>query len=71
MRRLKFYMLLFGVALALPLGYLVLRTHQSLEREEEAELRFFAETLFDAMEQELALFVRMEGAPSATSRPTG
>lgn len=60
MRRLRLYILLFGVALALPLGYLVLRTHHSLEREEEAELRFFAETLFDAMEQELALFVRME-----------
>lgn len=60
MRRLKLYILLFGIALALPLGYLVLSTLEGLEREEEAEMRYFAEALFDDMEEELALFVRRE-----------
>ncbi len=60
MRRLKLFILIFSIALAVPLGYLVLRTHQSLVREEEAELRYFAETLFNDMEEELALLVQRE-----------
>ncbi len=60
MRRLKLYLLLFCIALAVPLGYLVLRTAISLQREEAAELRYFAETLFNGMEEELALFVQRE-----------
>jgi two-component system, OmpR family, sensor histidine kinase VicK len=60
LRRLKLYLLLFCIALAVPLGYLVLRTTISLQREEAAELRYFAETLFNEMEEELALFVQRE-----------
>ncbi len=60
MRRLKLYLLLFCIALAVPLGYLVLRTNISLQREEAAELRYFAEALFSGMEEELALFVQRE-----------
>lgn len=61
-RRLRLYMLAFCVALTLPLGYLILRTHQSMQREEAAELRYFAETLFNEMEEELALLVQREEA---------
>ena len=31
-RRLRLYMLAFCVALTLPLGYLILRTHKSMQR---------------------------------------
>lgn len=62
MRRLKLLLLVFSLALAAPLGYLILRTHASLERDEIAELRFFAETLFNQMEEELALLVQKEEA---------
>jgi signal transduction histidine kinase len=48
------------VALAVPLAYFVLKTNQSLEQEEMAELRYFADALFDEMEQSLALLVLTE-----------
>lgn len=60
MKRLRVLILVFVIALAVPLGYLVFRTHRSLEQEETAELRFFANTLFDQMEQELAALVQRE-----------
>ncbi len=60
MKRLRVLILVFVMALAVPLGYLVFRTHRSLEQEETAELRFFANTLFDQMEQELAALVQRE-----------
>jgi signal transduction histidine kinase len=60
MKRLRVLILVFVIALAVPLGYLVFRTHASLEQEETAELRFFANTLFDQMEQELAALVQRE-----------
>ncbi|MHC1728427.1 MAG: sensor histidine kinase [Syntrophobacteraceae bacterium] len=60
MRRLRVLILVFVLALVVPLGYLVFRTHHSLEQEETAELRFFANTLFDQLEQELAALVQRE-----------
>jgi two-component system sensor histidine kinase VicK len=60
MKRLRVLILVFVLALAVPLGYLVYRTQRSLEQEETAELRFFANTLFDQMEQELAALVQRE-----------
>jgi signal transduction histidine kinase len=60
MKRLRLLILVFVMALAVPLGYLVHRTERSLEQEETAELRFFANTLFDQMEQELAALVQRE-----------
>jgi signal transduction histidine kinase len=60
MKRLRALILVFVAALAVPLGYLVYRTHTSLDQEETAELRFFANTLFDQMEQELAALVQRE-----------
>lgn len=55
-------MFLFCVAISLPIGYFVFRTYQSLNQEETAELRFFAETIFQEMEKDLAdLVIREEG----------
>ena len=64
MKRLKILILVFCVALSIPLAYFVLRTYWSLEQEERGELRYFAVTLFDQMEEELAnLIVEEEGRP--------
>jgi len=59
-KRLKILILIFCAALSIPLGYFVLRTYWSLEQEEIAELRYFAVTLFDRIEDELAAFVLEE-----------
>lgn len=48
------------LALCIPLAYFVLRTYHGLEQEEVATLSFFAETLFDNMEQSLAVMVQTE-----------
>ncbi|MGD9023151.1 MAG: HAMP domain-containing sensor histidine kinase, partial [Deltaproteobacteria bacterium] len=61
MKKLRLLILVFCVALLIPLAYFVLRTYRSLEQEERAELRYFAEALFDKIEEELgALVVREE-----------
>ncbi|UCB53215.1 MAG: HAMP domain-containing histidine kinase [Candidatus Zixiibacteriota bacterium] len=60
MKRLKILILVFCLALSIPLAYFVLRTYRSLEQEETAELRYFAVTLFDQMEEELAALVLKE-----------
>jgi signal transduction histidine kinase len=60
MKRLTLLILVFCVAVSIPLGYLVLRTYRSLKQEEVAQLRYFAETLFEEMEQELGALVRKE-----------
>ncbi len=62
MKKLKLLILVFCVALSIPLAYFVLRTYRSLEQEEVAELRYFAETLFDDMEEELGALVLKEEA---------
>ena len=62
MRRLKALILVFAATLTIPLGYFVWRTWRGLAQEERAELGYFAETLFDRMESELAEFVRREEA---------
>jgi len=61
-KKLKILILIFCAALSIPLGYFVLRTYWSLEQEEISELRYFAVTLFDQMEEELASFVLEEEA---------
>jgi signal transduction histidine kinase len=61
-KKLKILILIFCLVLSIPLGYFVLRTYWSLEQEEISELRYFAVTLFDQMEEELASFVLEEEA---------
>jgi signal transduction histidine kinase len=58
--RLKLLIFIFCLALAVPLGYFVVQTSRSLEQEEQAELRFFADTLFDQVETELTGVVLSE-----------
>ncbi|MFZ1983109.1 MAG: HAMP domain-containing sensor histidine kinase [Desulfatitalea sp.] len=60
MKRLKIYLLFFCLALSLPLSYVIWRTYAGVAQEERSQLRFFAETLFDEMEQELGELVRRE-----------
>ena len=60
MKKLKLLILIFSIALCVPLTFFVLRTHRGLEQEEIATLRYFAETLFDEMEQSLAALVERE-----------
>ena len=62
MKRLQIIILIFCVALSVPLGYFVWRTYRGLEQEETATLSFFANTLLDQMEQSLEALVRMEEA---------
>jgi len=61
-KKLKILILIFCVALSIPLGYFILRTYWSLEQEEISELRYFAVALFDQIEEELAAFVLEEEA---------
>ncbi len=60
MGRLRLLIILFCLALSVPLAYFVLRTHKSLEQEEIARFRFFGETLFNRMEKELEDFTALE-----------
>ena len=62
MKRLQILILIFCVTLSVPLGYFVWRTYRGLEQEETATLSFFANTLFDEMEQALEALVQMEEA---------
>jgi signal transduction histidine kinase len=63
-KRLKILILIFCLALSIPLAYFVLRTYRSLEQEEVAQLRYFAVTIFDQMEEELAsLVIKEEDRP--------
>ena len=62
MKQLKIFIIIFCILLSIPLGYFILRTQQSLEQEEMAELRYFADTLFYEMEKELADFIQTEEA---------
>ena len=60
MKRLQILILIFCLSLSIPLGYFVVRTYRGLEQEETATLRFFANTLFDEMEQALETLVQQE-----------
>ena len=60
MKRLKFLILFFCLAVSIPLTFVVWQTYQSLAQEELAQLRFFSEGLFDEMEKELAQLVQRE-----------
>lgn len=60
MKRLKLLILLFALATALPMAYVVVRTYQGIAREETARMRFFAEALFDDIEAALAERVEVE-----------
>ncbi len=60
MKRLKILILIFCLALSIPLAYLILLTYHSLEQEEVAELQYFADTMFDEIEKALAVLILRE-----------
>ena len=60
MKRINILIVVFFLALSVPLAWVIVRTYQGLAREESATLRYFAEALFDSMEKELARFVQTE-----------
>jgi len=60
MKRLKLLIILFALATALPMAYVVVRTYRGIAQEETARLRFFAETLFDDIETALIDRVEVE-----------
>ncbi len=62
MKKLKLLLIFFCAALSIPLGYFIMQTHHSLDQEEIAALRYFAETLFTQMEDELSDLVVKEEA---------
>ena len=62
MKRLKILILIFCVTVSVPLGYFIWQTYRGLEQEEAATLRFFANTLFDEIEQALETLVQREEA---------
>ena len=60
MQKLKLLILIFSLALCIPLAFFVFKTYRGLEQEEAATLRYFAEAIFDEMEQALAVLVQKE-----------
>ena len=60
MKRLRLYMISFCVLVSLPLAFVAWRTYGALDRETQAQVRFFAERLLDETEAELADLVRRE-----------
>jgi signal transduction histidine kinase len=60
MKKLRLLIVVFSLALCIPLAYFVLSTYRGLAQEEVATLRYFTEALFDEMEQSLAALVQLE-----------
>ena len=60
MKRLKRFISIFGLAICLPLAYVIWQTYIGLAQEERGQLSFFSEALFDEMEAELAALVQRE-----------
>ena len=60
MKRLRIYMIVFCVLVSLPLAFVAWRTYGALDREVQAQVRFFTERLLDEIEAELADLVRRE-----------
>lgn len=60
MKKLRLFMVFFCVLLSLPLAYVAWRTSKALDRETQAQVRFFAEQLLDEIEHELTELVRRE-----------
>ena len=51
MKRLKLLIIIFCLALALPLAYVSWRTYAGLAQEELSQLNYFSEAILDKMEQ--------------------
>ena len=62
MKHLKLLICLFFLLLTFPVGYFVFQTYSGLAKEEIARLRFFGETIFDEIEDDLMRVVLAEEA---------
>jgi signal transduction histidine kinase len=62
MKSLRRLIVIFALGLAFPLGYLVIQAYRSLEAEETATFGFFAEALFDEMQESADALIRREEA---------
>ena len=60
MKKFIIFLSLFFLALSLPLAYFVLRAYRGLEQQETEELRYFATTLLDEINAELAALTLRE-----------
>ncbi len=60
MKKFRLHILIFIISLTIPMSYLIIRTYKSLEQEEAATLRFFSETIFNDMEEELSSLIIKE-----------
>lgn len=64
LNRLRLFIILFSLALAVPMGYFVHLSKKSLAQEEAEELHFFARSLMERMEADLSeLITREEERP--------
>jgi len=62
LKKLKLLIFIFCLAVSAPFIYFSLQANKNLEKEERAELQYFADKLFDEMEEELtSLIVKEEG----------
>jgi signal transduction histidine kinase len=64
MKKLRLLILIFCLALSVPLAYMTLQTYTGLAREEIAKLNYFAGQMFDEIENELSALVAREEARS-------
>lgn len=60
MKRLKFFILVFSLAVSIPLAYVTWQTYAGMAQEERAQLSYFSEALFDEMEKDLAELIQQE-----------
>ena len=60
MKRLNILIIVFSIALVLPLSWLILHAYNSLKQEEISQLRFFTTELFAQMEEALAQKINRE-----------
>jgi signal transduction histidine kinase len=60
MKRLKFFILVFSLAVSIPLAYVTWQTYAGMAQEERAQLSYFSEALFDEMEKDLADLIQKE-----------
>ena len=60
MKKLKLLIFVFCLAVSAPFIYFALQAHKNLEKEEKAELQYFADKLFDEMEEELTSLITKE-----------
>ena len=60
MKQLRLFIIVFCLAISIPMAYVIWQTYTRMVQEEKAQLSYFSETLFDEMEKFLAELIRNE-----------